>query len=125
MAGIKSEGILIGIWTGFDNFGTHGSIKVAKEYQGKRKTYLLKVLGSAQVENAEKNWQLCKGQEIKFTYGLSEMGVYNGREYESKPVVFGINNAGGEPIPEPVTEKPAEPHQSDMANSDEEDDLPF
>lgn len=126
MAGIKSEGILIGKWIGFDNCQTYGNIKVTKEYRGKVKTYLLKVLGADQVSNAEQSWQLYKGQEMKFTYGLTEMSEYKGREYTSSPCVFGINNAGEEPKHEPEQPaKPAEPHQADMAKMDEEDDLPF
>lgn len=123
---IKSEGILIGKWMGFENHQTYGNVKVSKEYRGKVKTYLLKVLGASQVENLENAWQLYKGQEMKFTYGLTEMSEFKGREYPSNPCVFGINNAGNESVQEPEQPaKPAEPHQADMAKMDEEDDLPF
>jgi hypothetical protein len=123
MAGIKSEGILIGKWIGFDNCGTYGNIKVTKEYRGKVKTYLLKVLGASQVDNAESAWGLYKGQEMKFTYGLTEMSVYKDREYPSSPCIFGINNAGEEPKDEPrQPDKQAEPHQLDES---EDELLPF
>ncbi len=118
---MKSEGILIGIWTRWENHGNWGHIVVEKTYRQKMKRYMLKVLGENRCSDVEVKWETHKGLETKFTYGLTEMTEYKGREYASNPVVFGINTAGGEPqIEQPIKEIQREPEVIE-----DDDTLPF
>jgi hypothetical protein len=118
---MKSEGIIIGVWSRWENNGKWGKIVVEKTYKGETKAYMLKVLGSQQCDNVDIKWETAKGVETKFTYGLTKMGVDQyGKEHPSQPVVYGINEGGGEP----QREEPLKVIQREEAIEDD-DTLPF
>ena len=119
---MKSEGIIIGIWSRWENNGRWGSVVVEKTYQGKTKRYMLKVIGEQRCSEMDLRWEESKLTEVKFTYGLSELSEYNGREFASNPIIFGFNAGGGEPQQEQrMPDRDAMPHQVE----EDDDSLPF
>lgn len=119
---MKSDTFLIGKFVDFVNCKKYAEVYISKEWQGKTKNYMLKVVGEQKVNEAQKVWDMYKNTEIKVSYGLSEYSEYNGRCYPSTPLIWGFNFAESEEKPaEQEPDKQAEPHQVD----DDLEDLPF